>query len=76
MTYDNIKSHKKPGFHLSLEDTLSKKPWGEGGQIDPPAILGLKHKSKIVWVLILLLIISILLFLEFYGGKPELYRLF
>ena len=29
------------------------------------------------WVLVLsLLLISILIFLEFYGGKPELYRLF
>ena len=27
MIYDNIKSHKEPGFHtLSLEDTLFEKP--------------------------------------------------
>ena len=26
MTYDNIKSHKKQGFTVSLEDTLFTKP--------------------------------------------------
>ena len=32
VTYDNIKSHKKPGgFTLSLEDTYFEKPQGEGG---------------------------------------------
>ena len=35
MTYDNIKSHKKQGFTLSLEDTFLEKQ--QGGQIDPPA---------------------------------------
>ena len=35
-----------------------------------------KCRSKFAWVLVLLLIISILIFFEFYGGKPELYRLF
>ena len=25
---DNIESHKKPGFHLSLEDTFFEKPQG------------------------------------------------
>ena len=29
VTYDNIKSYKKPGFHPLLEDTVFKKPhWG------------------------------------------------
>ena len=43
MPYDNIKSHKKPGFTLSLEDTFFEKPQGGwGDQIDPPpAVLGL-----------------------------------
>ena len=44
MSYDDIKSHKKPGFTLSLEDftlsledfTLSfRKTTGGEGQIDP-----------------------------------------
>ena len=29
MTYDNIKSHKKQGFTLYLEDTFFEKPQGE-----------------------------------------------
>ena len=39
MTYDNIKSHKKPGYqgiNLWLEDTFCEKP--QGIQIDPPPI--------------------------------------
>ena len=39
---DNIKSHKKQGFSLSLEDTLFKKLHGEAGR-PPPAVLGLKQ---------------------------------
>ena len=38
VTYDNIKSHKKPGFNLSLEDTFLEKP--QGGQIDPQPFQG------------------------------------
>ena len=36
--YDNIKSHKKISFTLSLDDIFFKKPQGgeEGGQIDSP----------------------------------------
>ena len=30
-TYDNLKSHKKQGFNLSLEHTFLEKPYGEGG---------------------------------------------
>ena len=66
MTYDNIKSHKKPRFHtLSLEDIFSKNHREEaGGQIDPlPAVLGLNIKplkengltfifSKMNWLLL------------------------
>ena len=33
--WDNIKSYKKPGFTLFLEDTFFKKPQG-GGSIWPP----------------------------------------
>ena len=29
MTHDNIKSRKKPGLQLSLEDTFLEKPQGE-----------------------------------------------
>ena len=36
VTFDNIKSHKKQGFTLSLENTFFGKP--QGG---PPAVLGL-----------------------------------
>ena len=34
VTYDTVKSHKKQGFTISLEDTLLEKPHG-GSQIDP-----------------------------------------
>ena len=33
--WDNIKSHKKQGFTLCLEDTFFEKPQ-EGSQFDPP----------------------------------------
>ena len=35
MTYDNAKSHKKPGFHPTPSDTFFKKP--QEGQTDPPS---------------------------------------
>ena len=36
VTFDNIKGHKKAGFHLSLEDTIFEKPQGgTEGKIDP-----------------------------------------
>ena len=35
--YDNIKSHKKTGLHLSLEDKFLEKPKGGGGiKLDHP----------------------------------------
>ena len=34
MTYDNIKSHKKPGITLSPEEALLEKP--QGGGSTPP----------------------------------------
>ena len=34
VTYDTIKSHKKQGYAVSLEDTLLEKPHG-GSKIDP-----------------------------------------
>ena len=43
MTFDNIKSNKKPGLlSVSLQDiflgkTTGVRGWGGGGQIDPPA---------------------------------------
>ena len=30
VAHDNIKSHKRKGLHLSLEDTFFEKPQGEG----------------------------------------------
>ena len=39
-----LKVTKKQGFPLSLEDTFFKKP--QGGQIDPPAVLGLKDSGE------------------------------
>ena len=41
-----------------------------------PVFIIYKCRWKFTWILILLLLISILIFLEFHGGKPELYRLF
>ena len=37
MTYDNVKTHKKPVLHLSLEDTLLEKPQGEV-KLTPPQL--------------------------------------
>ena len=45
VAYDNIKSHKKQGFALSLENTFLEKSQGEG-QSDPPTILGLNRSSE------------------------------
>ena len=41
MTYDNIKSHKKQGFSLFLEEMFLEIPRGldGGGETDPPAVL-------------------------------------
>ena len=39
MSYDNFKSHKKPRFHPSLEDTFFTKTQSGGG----PAVLGLRR---------------------------------
>ena len=36
MTFDNTKSHKKPGFTLPLENTFLEKPQGGGGSNQPP----------------------------------------
>ena len=44
VTHDNIKSHKKQGYTLSLEDEFFKISQGCGGQINPPpssVVLGL-----------------------------------
>ena len=44
VAYDNIKSHKKPGFPLSLENTFLEKPQGGGVKLTPPppVFLGLR----------------------------------
>ena len=36
VTHDNIKSHKKQGYTLSLEDEFFKISQGCGDQINPP----------------------------------------
>ena len=42
MTYDNIKSHKKPGFHPLFKRYIFRKITGEGQTDAPPqAVLGL-----------------------------------
>ena len=44
MNYDNIKSHKKPGFHRPIRGYIFQG-WGGGGcQIDPPGTLGLRRR--------------------------------
>ena len=45
VTFDNIKSHKKTGFHPLLEDTSFEKPQ-KGGSNWPPAVLGLIEQIK------------------------------
>ena len=42
MPYDNIESHKKTEFHLSLEDTFFENHKGVKLTPPPAAILGLK----------------------------------
>ena len=47
MAYDNIKSHKKHGFTLSLENTFLEK--AQGSQI-APNLLGLKPLGFLIHV--------------------------
>ena len=46
-----LKVRKNQSFSLSVEDTILKKPQGEGGQIDPPpfpvAVLGLSSCPEV-----------------------------
>ena len=35
VTYDNIKSHKKPGFHLFSEKNIFGKTTGGGDKLSP-----------------------------------------
>ena len=44
-----LKVTKNQGFTLSLKDTFFEKPQGGGGQIDPPAVLGLRYFSSKIW---------------------------
>ena len=46
MPYDNFKSHKKPGFHPLFRIYIFWKTTGGGGQINSPAVLGLKDEDK------------------------------
>ena len=43
--YDNFKSHKKTGFHPLFRIYNFQKTTG-GGQIDPPAVLGLRENHQ------------------------------
>ena len=44
MTYDNIKSHKRPGFHFLFKRYIFQKTTGKGCQNVPlPAVLWLRH---------------------------------
>ena len=47
VTYDNIKSHKKPGLHPLSEKCIFGKTTGWGGQIDPPLLHSLYRVNKI-----------------------------
>ena len=69
VTYDNIKSHTKPGLHpLSLEDAFLQKPqrgWGGGGvaQNDPSSLLSVKKENKnILYIAYILLYIDVIFF--------------
>ena len=44
VTYDNIKSHKNPGFHPLFRRCIFRKTT-RGGRIDLPAVLGLSNKA-------------------------------
>ena len=50
MTYDNIKSHKKQGFIVSLEDTFFGKQRGD--QIEPASRFRIKKGSNFYFDLI------------------------
>ena len=41
VNYDNIKSHKKPGFHPLFRRNIFRKTTGEVKLISSPAVLGL-----------------------------------
>ena len=42
-----LKVTKKQAFILSLKDIYFEKP--QGGQIDPPAVLGLRPSKKVIY---------------------------
>ena len=43
MNYDNVKSHKKPGFYPLFKKYIFRKTTGGTGQIDPSVVLGLQN---------------------------------
>ena len=49
MTYDNIKSHKEPGFHPLFRGYTFQKTTGAGGgaQIDPPSRFRVKENALV-----------------------------
>ena len=56
VTYDNIKSHKKPGLHALSRKCISGKTTGEGGGSSwPPSLLKVKDLScsLLVWLLLI-----------------------
>ena len=46
MPYDNIKSHKRPGFYPLFRRYIFRKPTGCGGQIDAPSRFRAKGHNK------------------------------
>ena len=48
MTYDNIKSHKKPGFHPLFRRYIFRKNTEKGVQTElpPPSHFKVKHSGK------------------------------
>ena len=72
-----IKVTKNQGINLSLEDTFSKKPPGEGGQIDPLSPSSRLRVKRLVKSSVLkLIIIAIKNYCIFYLGFKLVYDIF
>ena len=50
VTYGNIKSHKKPGFHPLFRRYIFRKSTGRGFKLTlPPVVLGLRKKFGFIY---------------------------
>ena len=47
MTYNNIKGHRKPGFHPLFRRYIFRETTGERGKLISPAALGLSRQKKL-----------------------------